>query len=79
MAVGGTQYLIKKNTFYEVMLDYCFFDNDDAAAKVAAQILRVGKRADDTLLRQNENLQFRTPHELHEIHVEKLSFFIETL
>lgn len=39
MAVGGQQYLIKKNTFFEVMLDYCFFENDDTAAQIASSIL----------------------------------------
>lgn len=34
------QYIIKKNTFYEVMLEYCLFENDDQEAKVAAQVLQ---------------------------------------
>lgn len=31
------------------------------------------------MLRQNDNLQFRSPNDLHEIHLEKLNFFISSL
>jgi len=30
----------KTETFYDVMLDYCFFDNNDEPARVAAEVLK---------------------------------------
>ena len=35
----GTGRRAKKNSFYDVMLEQCFFDNDDSLAKVAANVL----------------------------------------
>lgn len=33
---AGPHYIIKKNTFYEVMLEYCLFENEDQEARIAA-------------------------------------------
>ena len=41
------------------MLDYCFFDNDDEPAKVAATVLRSTAEPsaiDDTILRKDASL-----------------------
>lgn len=29
-----------RSNFFEVMLDYCFFENDDEPAQVAAEVLK---------------------------------------
>jgi len=73
----------KKNSFYEVMLEQCFFENDDSLAKVAADVLVQdaprGQRVDDSRIRGDDTAQFRSPQDLHEIFVEKLQFFIDSL
>lgn len=28
----------QKNTFYQVMIEYCFFENDNEPAKIAANL-----------------------------------------
>ena len=50
-------------TFFDVMLDYCFFENDDEPAKVAADMLKATNAAlvDDSILRVDKGLQFRSP------------------
>lgn len=57
------------------MLDYCFFENDDKPAKVAAKVLLKDSRnpnIDDSIIRQDDSLQFRSPQDLHELYIEKL-------
>ena len=56
-----------ENTFFDIMLQYCFFDNDDEPAKVAAEILKPPSETgglgsvDDSILRFDKSLQFRSP------------------
>lgn len=71
--------MIKKSSFFEILLDYCFYDNDDAAARAAARVLRGNAVDVDIALRQQEANQFRSPQELLDVHAEKLQFFIECL
>ena len=55
------------------MLDYCFFENDDEPAKVAAEVLKSNKdQVDDTIIRKDASLQFRSPNDLHELFIDKL-------
>lgn len=67
------------------MLQYCFFENDDEPAKVAADILKPPSETgglgsvDDSILRFDKSLQFRSPLDLHEIYIDKLQFFIDAL
>lgn len=74
-----------QDTLFDVMLDYCFFENDDEPAQVAAEILRpvgdsgASAHIDDSILRKEKNLQFRSPQDLHEIFIDKLQFFIDSL
>lgn len=72
----------QRSNFFEVMLDYCFFENDDEPAKVAATVLKstdAPSAVDDTILRKDAGLQFRSPHDLHELFIDKLQFFIDAL
>ena len=65
-----------------MLIDYCFFDNDDKPAKIAAAVIKgpTGRhRIDDSLLKSDQALLFRSPHDLHELFVDKLQFFIEVL
>ena len=80
VSAGGARYMImKKIPFFEVLLDYCFFDNDDSAARTAARVLRGNAIDVDNAVREQEANQFRSPQELLDVHVEKLQFFIESL
>ena len=64
------------------MLDYCFFENDDQPARVAAEVLKsqsFPSHLDDSMIRMDASLQFRSPHDLHELFIDKLQFFIDSL
>jgi len=64
------------------MLDYCFFENDDQPTKVAAGALKCPtypNGIDDSILKIDKSLQFRSPHDLHELFIDKLQFFIDSL
>jgi hypothetical protein len=72
----------QRSNFFEVMLDYCFFQNDDAPAQVAAEVLNGNKdpeKIDDSIIRKDASLQFRSPNDLHELFIDKLQFFIDAL
>ena len=71
-----------RSNFFEVMLDYCFFENDDEPAQVAAEVLKsqnAPSNVDDSIIRMDITLQFRSPHDLHELYIDKLQFFIDAL
>ena len=64
------------------MLDFCFFENDDRASVVAADVLKNKEyppSVDDSYIRENPSLQFRSPHDLHEQFCDRLQFFIDAL
>ena len=73
----------RKKIFFEVMLDFCFFENDDEASKVAADVLKskesANQNVDDSYLKDNPSLLFRSPHDLHEQFIDRLQFFIDAL
>ena len=54
---------VEKYNFFEIMLEYCFFENNDRPAKVMADVLksRPGEQLDDSMIRADQNLQFRSP------------------
>jgi len=72
-------------TFFEVMLKYCFFENNDDPAKVAAEVLKPvpfeGAMPDmnDSIIRTDKSLQFRSPNDLHEMFIDRLQYFIDSL
>jgi hypothetical protein len=69
-------------TFFEVMLDFCFFENDDEPAKVAMELLKSdlgSTNIDDSVIRLDRGLQFKSPNDLHELYVDRLQFFIDSL
>lgn len=55
-----------RNNYFEVMCGFCFYFNEDPSSgkKVAAQSM---------------NDSFRSPTDLHELYIDKLQFFIESL
>ena len=64
-----------RSNFFEVMLDYCFFENDDEPALVAAEVIKSQyqpSNIDDSIIRMDQSLQFRSPHDLHELYIDKL-------
>lgn len=71
-----------RSNFFEVMLDYCFYENDDEPAQVAAEVIKSQNQPsniDDSIIRMDVSLQFRSPHDLHELYIDKLQFFIDAL
>ena len=49
---------VEKYNFFEIMLEYCFFDNNDKPAKIMADVLKSqpGERLDDSIIRADANL-----------------------
>lgn len=54
---------LEKYNFFDVMLDYCFFDNDDKAAQTLAGVYKSapGVKLTDGSIRADPSLQFRSP------------------
>lgn len=49
---------VEKYNFFEIMLEYCFFDNNDKPAKIMADVLKSqpGEKLDDSIIRADANL-----------------------
>lgn len=76
----------KEPTYFEVMLACCFFQNSDRPADAAADLLanepvaKPGAKEKSLMLLEAERAyQFKTPQDLHELYVDKLQFFIDSL
>jgi hypothetical protein len=74
-----------QTTFFDVLLDYCFFENDDEPARAAASLLSpvpesgAPTNTDDSILRMEKGLQFRSPQDLHELYIDRLQLFVDAL
>ena len=68
-------------TYFEVMAEFCFFENVDTNYKKASRngMVRVIDDKEDHNSHGIAQLDFRGPIDMHELFVDKLQFFIDTL
>lgn len=76
----------KEPTYFEVMLGCCFFQNSDRPADAAADLLsneqeyKISSKQKSLIVLEGEkSYQFKTPQDLHELYLDKLQFFIDSL
>jgi hypothetical protein len=65
------------------MLQTCFFENDDQPSRLVADILHGDLEAGESISHKtakiSRELQFKSPSDLHELFVDRLQFFIDSL
>jgi hypothetical protein len=80
----------RQPTYFDVMLECCFFKNNDKPAEAAAAMLAhdaaskveetsVARLKSSRALEVERGLQFKSPQDLHELYVDRLQFFIDSI
>jgi hypothetical protein len=59
-----------KNNYFEIMCNFCFFSNDDPSATAVA----LSSKQSPLPLGD-----FRTPTDMHDLYIDKMQFFIDSL
>lgn len=54
-----------KNNYFEIMCNFCFFNNEDTAATALKQPPAFG--------------DFKTPTDIHDLYIDKMQFYIDSL
>lgn len=68
------------------MLNCCFFENTDEPSDAAAELLKNDPEMNNnsviqsmSVIERERGYQFKSPQDLHELHLDRLQFFIDSI